>query len=218
MKNFEELTYYEILKIPANSPSFEIKRAYNDALAIYNENSLVTHSLFSNEERDNIFQTLKEAFLTLTDEDKRAAYDSILGDSGQVEVSIPSIQNQKKPARAHTYNMTDNDNFAERVRKKSREKEVEKFLNEILSKDSISGDDLKKLREAFEVEISEINTITRISVSVIKAMEENRIEDLPPGLYLKNFLKLYVETLQIDSQRIIDGYLKNISEPVAQKK
>ncbi|MBW2642030.1 MAG: helix-turn-helix domain-containing protein [Deltaproteobacteria bacterium] len=85
-------------------------------------------------------------------------------------------------------------------------------MNEILSKDSISGDDLKKLREAFEVEISEINAITRISVSIIKSMEENRIEDLPPGLYLKNFLKLYVETLQIDPQRIIDGYLKNISE------
>lgn len=215
MKNFEELTYYEILKIPANSSSFEIKHAYKDALSIYNENSLVTHSLFSNEERDNILQTLKEAFLTLTDENKRAAYDSILGDSGQIELLITSIQNQKKPARIHTDNTIDNDNFAERVRKKSSEKEVEKLLNEILSKDSISGDDLKKLREALEVEISEINAITRISVSVIKSMEENRIEDLPPGLYLKNFLKLYVETLQIDPQRIVDGYLKNIS--LAQK-
>ena len=214
MKNFEELTYYEILKIPANSSSFEIKRAYKDTLSIYNENSLVTHSLFSNEERDNILQTLKEAFLTLTDENKRAAYDSILGDSGQIELSITSIQNQKKPARIHTDNTIDNDNFTERVRKKSSEKEVEKLLKEILSKDSISGDDLKKLREAFEVEIFEINAITRISVSIIKSMEENRIEDLPPGLYLKNFLKLYVETLQIDPQRIIDGYLKNISESV----
>jgi len=211
MKNFEGLNYYEILKIPANSSSFEIKRAYKDVLSIYNENSLVTYSLFSNEERDNILKTVKEAFLTLTNENKRTAYDTILSDSGQIEVSITSIQNQEKPAHAHTYNMTDNDNFAEGVRKKSREKEVEKLLNEILSKDSISGDDLKKLREAFEVEISEINAITRISVSVIKSMEENRIEDLPPDLYLKNFLKLYAETLQIDPQRIIDGYLKNIS-------
>ena len=43
MKNFDGLNYYEILKIPANSPSFEIKRAYEDALSIYNENSLVTY-------------------------------------------------------------------------------------------------------------------------------------------------------------------------------
>jgi cytoskeletal protein RodZ len=47
-------------------------------------------------------------------------------------------------------------------------------------------------------------------------MEENRIESLPPSLYLKNFLKLYAETLQINPQKIIDGYLKHISS--AQKK
>ena len=214
MKSFDGLNYYEILKIPINSPSFEIKRAYRDALSIYDEDSPVTYSLFSNEERDSILKTIKEAFLTLIDEHKRAAYDTILTDSGQVDLSITSMINQKKPVPFYTGNMTNIDNFAERVRKKPREKEVEKLLNEILSKDSISGDALRKLREAFEVEISEINAITRISVSVIKSMEENRIENLPPDLYLKNFLKLYAETLQIDPQRIIDGYLKNISESV----
>ena len=214
MKSFDGLNYYEILKIPINSPSFEIKRAYRDALSIYDEDSPVTYSLFSNEERDSILKTIKEAFLTLIDEHKRAAYDTILTDSGQVDLSITSMINQKKPVPFYTGNMTNIDNFAERVRKKSGEKEVEKLLNEILSKDSISGDDVKKLREAFEVEISEINAITRISVSVIKSMEENLIEDLPPDLYLKSFLKLYAETLQIDPQRIIDGYLKNISESV----
>ena len=211
MKSFDGLNYYEILKIPTNSPSFEIKRAYRDALSIYDEDSPVTYSLFSNEERDSILKTIKEAFLTLIDEHKRAAYDTMLSDSEQVDLSITSMRNQKKPVPFYTGNMTNIDNFAERVRKKSGEKEVERLLNEILSKDSISGDDVKKLREAFEVEISEINAITRISVSVIKSMEENRIEDLPPDLYLKNFLKLYAETLQIDPQRIIDGYLKNIS-------
>ena len=215
MKSFDGLNYYEILKIPTNSPSFEIKRAYRDALSIYDEDSPVTYSLFSNEERDSILKTIKEAFLTLIDEHKRAAYDTMLSDSEQVDLSITSMRNQKKPVPFYTGNMTNIDNFAERVRNKSGEKEVEKLLNEILSKDSISGDDVKKLREAFEVEISEINAITRISVSVIKSMEENLIEDLPPDLYLKNFLKLYAETLQIDPQKIIDGYLNNIS--LAQK-
>ena len=216
MKNFDGLNYYEILKIPANSASFEIKRAYEDALSIYNENSLVTYSLFSNKERNNILKTLKQAFLTLTDENKRAAYDSILGDSGQIKVSITSIQNQKKPPQTHTYNMTDNDNSAERIKKKLRKKEIEKLSNEIFSKDSISGEDLKRLRKAAGIKLSEINAVTKISVSVIKSMEENRIESLPPSLYFKNFLRQYAETLQINPQKIIDGYLKNIS--LAQKK
>ena len=216
MKNLDELTYYEILKIPINSSSFEIKRAYKDALSMYNEDSLVTYCLFSNEERNKILKTVKEAFLTLIDENKRAAYDSILDNSGQIEVSITSIENQEKPIRAHTYNMTDNDDSAERVKKKLITKEFETLCNEIFSKDLISGDDLKKMRKAAEIELSEINAVTKISVSVLKSMEENRFESLPPSLYLKNFLKLYAETLQIDPQKIIDGYLKNIS--LAQKK
>ena len=216
MKNFERLTYYDILKIPPNSSSFEIKRAYRDALSIYNEDSLVTYSLFSSDERDKILKTIEEAFLTLINENKRAAYDRMLTDSGQVDLSITSMRNQKKPVPFYTGNITNIDNFAERVRKKSREKEVKKLTNEILSKDLISGDDLKKVREAVDVEISEINAITRISVSVIKSIEGNQLESLPPKLYLRNFLRTYAKTLKIDPQRIIDGYLKNIS--LAQKK
>jgi len=216
MKNLDGLTYYEILKIPANSSSFEIKRAYKEVLSMYNEDSLVTYSLFSNEERDKILKTIKEAFLTLIDENKRTAYDTILVDSGQIEVSITSIDNQEKPPREHAYNMTNNDDPAERVKKKLRKKKLETLCNEIFSKDLISGDDLKKMRITAGIELSEINAVTKISVSVLKSMEENRIESLPPSLYLKNFLKLYAETLQIDSQKIIDGYLKHISS--AQKK
>ena len=214
MKNLNGLTYYEILKIPANSSSFEIKRGYKDVLSMYNEDSLVTYSLFSNEERDKILKTIKEAFLTLIDENKRTAYDTILVDSGQIKVSITSIENQEKPPRAQTYNVTDHDDSAERVKKKLRKKELETLCNEIFSKDLISGDDLKKMRKTAGIELSEINAVTKISVSILKSMEENRIESLPPGLYLKNFLKLYAETLQIDPQKIIDGYLKHISESV----
>ena len=141
MKNFERLTYYDILKIPPNSSSFEIKRAYRDALSIYNEDALVTYSLFSSDERDKILKTIEEAFLTLINENKRSAYDRMLTDSGQVDLSITSMRNQKKPVPFYSSNITDIDNFAERVRKKSREQEVKKLTNEALSKDLISGDD-----------------------------------------------------------------------------
>jgi DNA-binding transcriptional regulator YiaG len=126
-------------------------------------------------------------------------------------MSITSIQNKNTPPHAHTSNMTDRDTVEERVRKKSRKKEVETLSNEILSRDLISGDDLKKMREAAGIELSEINAVTKITVTVLKSMEENRIESLPPKLYLKNFLRHYAEIVQIDSQKVIDGYLKHIS-------
>ena len=211
MNDFGRLTYYDILKIPPNSSSFEIKRAYRDALSIYNEDSLVTYSLFSSDERDKILKTIEEAFLTLINENKRAAYDRILTDSGQVDLSITSMRNQKKPVPFYSGNITNIDHFAERVRKKSKDKEVEKLSNEILAKDLISGSDLIELRKAVGVELSEIDVVTKISVSVLKSIEEDQFENLPSDIYLKNFLKSYAEVLQIDTQKIVDGYLENIS-------
>ena len=211
MKSFDELNYYEILKIPVNSPSFEIKRAYKDALAIYDENSLATYNLFSNDERGKMLEVIEEAFLTLIDERKRAAYDRMLTDSGQVDAAIIARKNQKEPTSfLHTHTVVEKESLAKRVRKKSREEEVKKLINEILAKDLIAGNDLKKLRKTIGVEISEINAVTKISVSILKSIEENQFENLPPKLYLLNFLKFYAEILQIDSQRIVDGYLKNI--------
>lgn len=212
MKNFAGLTYYDILNIPANSSFIEIKRAYRDVLAIYNDDSLATYSLFTSDERDNILRIIEEAFSTLIDEGKKAAYDRMLVNSGQVDVSILSRKDKKKPIPLfHAINLTKEDNLVGRVKKKSIEKKVKKLSKKILSKDLISGNDLKELRKAIGIEISEIYVVAKISISVLKAIENNQFEDLPSGFYLRNFLKSYSEILQIDSQKIIDGYLKNIS-------
>jgi len=211
MKSLDGLNYYEILKIPVNSSFIEIKRAYRDVLSIYDEDSFATYSLFSNGERDNILKAIEKAFLTLIDEDKRADYDRMLVDSGYLDMSVIRKEQKKPTPLFRTNDVTNVENLAERVRKKSKEKEVEKLANEILSKDLISGSDLIELRKAVGVELSEIDVVTKISVSVLKSIEENQFENLPADIYLKNFLKSYAEVLQIDSQKIVDGYLKNIS-------
>ena len=216
MKSLEGLNFYDILQIPVTASYIEIKRAYKDALSIYDEDSLVTYFLFSNDERENILQTIENAFLTLIDENKRAAYDRLLVDSGKVDESF-IIKDQKKPVPLfHTNNLINEKKLAERVRKKSEEKEIETLSNEILSNELISGSDLKRLRKAVGIELSEIDVITKISVTVLRSIEENQLENLPADIYLKNFLRSYAEILQIDPKRIVEGYLKNIT--MVQKK
>jgi len=51
MKNFEELNFYEILEISVDASPFKIKRAYKNALEVYGKDSLLTYTLFSDEER-----------------------------------------------------------------------------------------------------------------------------------------------------------------------
>ncbi len=212
MKSFEGLNYYQILKIPANASFIEIKRAYKDALEIYGEGSLATYSLFSDDERVHLLKAIEKAFFTLVDEDKRAGYDRMLVDTGQVDASILANKTQNKPIPLfNDKNSLSADDLANRIRKKSAEKEVKALLEEVLGKDLISGDDLKRLRKALGIEIFEIYLITKISVAVLRTIEDNQYESLPADVYLNNFLRSYAEILQIDAPRVIDGYFNNMS-------
>jgi hypothetical protein len=194
------------------SSYFEIKRAYEDALSLYNEDSIVTYSLFSKEERDKIIEDIENAFSTLADDQKRAAYDQMLVDSGYVETSMPSRHKQHtSPQLSSTQTSVNEKQLHSRVREKLLTEDVKTLSDEIFLKERISGDDLKILRKAVDVKISEIQYITKISTSVLKAIEENRIEELPPDPYLKSFLRSYAKILQIDPKKVIDGYFKTIS-------
>ena len=214
MKHFEGLNYYQILKIPENSSFLEIKQAHREALSIYGDDSLATYSLFSTDEREKILKIIEAAFSTLMDGNKRAAYDRMLVDSGQSRATHPSDEPRKQPEPALHHDKSseaEDDQPATKTAEKNETDEEKPFSEQILSKSSVSGNDLKKLREALNVEIHEIHSLTRISVSVLNAIEENRLESLPPNLYLKNFLRLYAEVLQIDHHKIVDGYFKHIS-------
>ena len=212
MKKFDGLNYYEILKIPITSSYLEIKRAYIDALSLYSENSIVTYSLFSKEERDKIIDDIENAFSTLTNDQKRAAYDQMLVDSGQVDTLIPFREKQHPSTSPSSARASVNENqLYSRVKEKLLTEDVKTLSDEILLKERLSGGDLQKLRKAVDVKLEEIQYITKISASVLTAIEENRFEELPPVTYLRSFLKSYAKILQIDPQKIIDGYLKTIS-------
>jgi len=212
MKKLDGLNYYEILKIPMGSSYFEIKRAYKDALSLYNEDSIVTYSLFSKEERDQIIEEIEDAFSTLTDDQKRAAYDQMLVDSGKADTLIPSKEKQyASPPLSPTHANVNEIQLYSRVKEKLLMENVKALSDEILLKERLSGDDLKKLRNAVDVKIHEIQHITKISAYVLTAIEENRFEELPPDIYLRSFLRSYAKVLQINPQKIIDGYSKTIS-------
>jgi DnaJ-class molecular chaperone len=211
MKTFEEKNYYEILKIPYNARTPDIKQAYEDAIEMYDENSLVTYALFPDEQRNALLQVIDEAFHTLANKDKRAVYDHMLISSRQVDAQQFSKKLKNLPAPLHEVDV----NSAHRdlknwVKQKSKESNIRQLTTEILSKSLVSGEDLRQLREALGINIVEIFEQTRISKITLERIEQNRYADLPAEIFLKSFLKSYAKILQIDAQRIVEGYLKHM--------
>ncbi|MEJ2660866.1 MAG: helix-turn-helix domain-containing protein [Desulfobacteraceae bacterium] len=209
MKTFEGENYYQILNVAGGASAIEIRRAYLNTLEIYKQDSIATYSLFSTEQREVFLQIIEKAFDTLIDEDKRAAYNQMLVDTGQVDPVTFFRQSSEKPA-AHSDNqgISKEKSLSQWVQKKSEAPEIKSLVDQIHSKELLSGQDLKHLRETLGIEIQEIYAVTRISSSILNMIEADRFDDLPAEIYLKQFLKSYAEILQIDPRHVVEGYFK----------
>ena len=212
IKKFKDLNYYELLRIAYNASSFEIRQAYKHILAIYEENSLATYSLFTEDERKLILSKIENAFLTLMDGEKRKDYDNNLVRRGEAPDNILTDREKKKAIPIfHTNKARANNNNLARIKKKIQEKKVGDLATTMLKRDHISGKDLRNLRESLGIELEEIFQVTKISPTALAAIEKDDVGNLPPKIYLISFLKSYAEALQVDPKQVVDGYIKNIS-------
>lgn len=213
IKRFDQLNYYELLKIPYGASSFEIRQAYKNALVIYEENSLATYSLFSEDERKVILAEVEKAFLTLIDVEKRVAYDQNLVSIGAIPENLLNKRERKKTIPLFQINKTKNkSNSLSKINKKLKGKGAGELADSMLKRDLISGEDLKNLRESLGIEMEEMFQATKISPTTLEAIERDLIANLPPKVYLKSFLKSYAEALELDARQVVEKYLKNIDQ------
>jgi len=211
IKKFNDFNYYEVLRIPYTASPFEIRQAYKYMLALYEENSLATYSLFGEDERKQILSKIEDAFLTLIDDEKRNAYDSDLVRSGQAPDTLLTAREKKRAipifhtskARAHNSSLVP-------MKKKLQEGEAGDLATTMLERDQICGKDLRNLRESLGIELEEIFQATKISPTALSAIEKDDVVNLPPKIYLVSFLKSYAEALQLDPEQVVHGYIKNI--------
>jgi DnaJ-class molecular chaperone len=212
IKKFKDLNYYELLRISYGASSFEIRQAYKQVLDIYEENSLATYSLFTEDERKLILSNIENAFLTLMDDEKRKAYDNNLVSRGEAPDKILTDRQKKKAIPIFpTSKARTNNNSLARIKKKIQEKEAGDLVTTMLQGEQISGKDLKNLRESLGIELEEIFQVTKISPTALAAIESDDVGNLPPKIYLISFLKSYAEALQVDPKQVVDGYIRNIS-------
>jgi len=212
MRKFEELNHYDIFEIPINASAFEIRHAYKEALSIYGDDSPISYSFFTEEESKEILYRVEEAFSTLIDQEKRELYNKILVREKKIDPSSITKKRQQVPTPLFSSKTPGGAAISKTIiKKRIKDKDLKKAEEAILSKDMISGDDLKQLRKTFGVTIEDLFEVTRISVSILKAIENDDFGTLPPAVYLKNFLKAYAELFEVDPKKIVDGYIKNLN-------
>ena len=98
MKTFESDNYYAVLQIPPNAGKDEIRHAYRQASALYDEQSVATYALFSDRQRQNQLAAIEKAFETLIDDAQRATYDQSLIDTGVMDAAAFSGRSRRELA------------------------------------------------------------------------------------------------------------------------
>lgn len=74
------------------------------------------------------------------------------------------------------------------------------------------GESLKRERQKKKITLDQVSGSTKISVRMLRALEEEKFDQLPGGIFNKSFVRSYARHLGIDEEQAIADYLA-ISSP-----
>jgi len=74
------------------------------------------------------------------------------------------------------------------------------------------GEDLKKAREAKKVTLEAIATATKITTRYLQAVEQERFDQLPGGVFRKSIVRSYARAAGLDEDVWVKRYL-DVSQP-----
>jgi curved DNA-binding protein CbpA len=211
MKRLMEQNFYELLGVEFDASTFEINRAYKEIYQLYREDSLVSYSLFSGEERRQILARLDEAYSTLIDEEKRSRYDQSLVECGILNEGMES-QDEPRAVRLMSDSKHSTINTILTIRDEMKAAvSSNPVIQEILTHDVLWGKDLKRIRDELGVSLETIAEMTKVRIIFLRAIEDDEFEKAPSRMFLKSFLKAYAQSLGLDADFVVSRYLKRIN-------
>jgi len=77
------------------------------------------------------------------------------------------------------------------------------------------GDRLKKEREQRSISLDDISLSTKIGTRMLRALEEEKFEQLPGGIFNKGFVRAYARHLGLDEEQAVADYMEALGESQA---
>lgn len=182
---------YEVLEIDPGASDEDIRRAAKRAREMYSPESMVVCGLFTPERLAVVAHRIEEAYDTLLDPDKRKQHDLALFPDG-----IPA---RATPAQGLS--------AAPPPRVDETPLKVEMPEPDIAPDTEITGELLRRLREARGIELLEISQRTKVGLGHLRSIEEERWSAMPAVVYLRGFLVEYARFMRLDVTQVTRTYL-----------
>jgi curved DNA-binding protein CbpA len=211
MKRLKEQNFYELLGIEFDASSFEISLAYKENCQLYHEHSLVSYSLFSREEREDILARLDEAYATLIDEKKRSRYDQSLIECGLLKEGMKSQDGRKTIGLISDSKVSTNNTVLAIRNELKAMVSSNPVIQEILTHDALWGKDLRRIRDELGVSLEIIREMTKVRMIFLQAIEQDEYEKAPSRMFLKGYVKAYAQSIGLDGDFVASRYFNKMN-------
>ncbi len=206
--NDEPLSYYDTLELTADATPQEIRSAYLRLKSSYSKDNVANYSVYTREETDEMLKKIEEAYLILSNPERRKAYD--LSHQGHSSVSSQAEHSSFRAEAAPTPIMPSISGSM------SSTPEVDPFFAHSEA-DSIasteqewSGSSIRRIRESKRVTIEDLADYTRISKSYLIALEEENYQKLPAVVYVRGFLQQISKRLKLPTELVVQKYIERL--------
>ena len=189
----EEQTYYEILETEPGVSDEEIRRAYRAIKDTYATGSMVIAGLYEEQELTELHARVNAAHDTLFAPERRRLYDLALPEADlaravRAAARTPPGALSASPERPNP----------------SGPKHTEAVID---LREEVTGALLRKARESRGLELGDIAQRTKISERYLRAIEEERFDDMPAAVYVRGYVMEYARALRVDAHRVTESYL-----------
>ena len=186
----EDQNLYELLEIYPGASEEEVRRAMKRIREYFAADGIALRGACSTEECEKYHLLVEEAHSVLIDKSRRREYDRTTFPDG-----FPS------PSRRFSDDLSP---ASERVQRPHDSLP----RVEIAEDQVVDGSFLGEIRRQRGVELIDISNRAKVSVAYLKAIEEERFDDLPAAVYVRGFVMEYARYLKIDPNRAAKDFMK----------
>lgn len=220
-----EENFYDLLKVDSRATVAEIVSAYHSAKNAFAKDSVATYSLFSPEESEAVLKQLEEAYLTLSNLERRVEYDRRLTQpEGTLESTLKASLSEQMPqelvnppAAASAPLVNDSPVAAVATPATSAEGNVVSIdvgnhpplvaTSEPSRDDECSGTRLREMRAHRGLSMEDVARITKIPSKFLRSIEEDDFKRLPARVYIQGFIKNLAVLYKVDPKMTAKAYL-----------
>jgi len=203
LKGLHEQTYYEILDVAREASTEVVEHAYRVVRDAFAEHSPAIRGVYDAREAAAIRNSAEEAYRVLSDPDARAAYDMEL-QTAQVPRAPEGVsESAPTPGWEVSHDEAGEPRFPN---------ESIFDLEGVGETELWDGPQLKRFRLQRGVDLDEVVEVTKINPLYLRALEEERFQELPAEVYVRGFLISYARFFELPAEPILSSFLKRFRE------